>query len=285
MTYTYITPAGATYPLETFSRRRTRAIISIEGTGMPEMDLVTSRGPVQHGVSLEDWYLKERTIQIVMRHQYSCKQEYWAGRTALLQALLPSTTLATLRARLPNGDRRDIKVIVAQGPVFEPSSGWDEWGFTTVVRFLAPDPTFYDPNATSQSWAPAAALGTFPMTFPVAFVGFTGSNVIVYGGSWPTYPTITITGPVQSPIITNVTTGQAIWFDYLVAVGETVVIDLVEKTAVSSVAGNLLGSVFGDFATFQLALGSNTFTVYGSGVSAATIITMSWYNRYVGLGA
>jgi hypothetical protein len=123
------------------------------------------------------------------------------------------------------------------------------------------------------------------MTFPVTFVGFTGSSTIVYAGSWPTYPTITITGPVQSPIVTNVTTGQSVWLDYLVAAGETVVVDLLEKTAISSVVGNILGSVLGDFATFQLALGSNVITAYGSGVGAASKIVMSWFNRYVGLGA
>ena len=133
-TYTLLTARGDTYR---FYIKRHRAIVSISGTGMPEMDLITSRGPVQHGVDLEDWYLKERTIQMIVRHQYRCKQEYWEGRTALLQALLPGTSLATLRARLPNGALRDIRVIVSKGPDFEPSSGWDEWGFTTEIRLLA----------------------------------------------------------------------------------------------------------------------------------------------------
>jgi len=283
MTYTYITPAGVIYPLEVFSRRRTRAVISIEGTGMPEMDLITSRGPVQHGVSLEDWYLKERTIQVIMRHQYRCKQEYWEGRTGLLVALTPGETLGTLRATLPDGSRRDIDVVVAQGPVFEPSKGWDEWGFSTVVRFLAPDPLFYDPTALSHTWTPPIANGTFPMVFPVAFVGLYETTLLVYSGSWPTQPTITIIGPVQSPIIS--TDDYEIYLDCYIAAGETVVLDLNAKTVTSSLAGNILGSVRGDFSTFQLRIGANNVVVYGSNVGVTTSITMAWYNRYIGLGA
>ena len=90
---------------------------------------------------------------------------------------------------------------------------------------------------------------------------------------------------MQGVSIINTTNYKELFIDRRVFPGETLTIDAGERTAVSSIDGNILGSIFGDFEDYYLEPGNNTLAAYASGVAATTTITVAWYARFAGLGA
>lgn len=297
----YHTPDGLIYKFDT----QDRFLLTEEGLGMPPIEYITQTGPFQHGESTLDYRLKPRVIQLLHRENSCSREDYWDNRANWLNMLRPNRSatgvyrLGKLRKYLPDGTVRDIDVRLAEGPIFSPRSldQWDEYGITETLRFVAPDPTFYDPTASEHVWELTVGEHLiFPITFPIKF----GSLVIdtdiaiVYSGTWITYPTITIDGPMEGPIISNLTTGETIHLAYNVATGETITIDLGfgNKTVTSSTGANLIGSVTSDsdLATFHVAPapeasgGINTVNVIGIGaVIGVSAVTMCFYTRYIGI--
>lgn len=266
-----------------------RFIMSEEGTGMPEIEYITQRGPFQHGETHLDYFLRPRVIQFQIRCWTSCFTEYWKERTRYLDALRPNLGEGTLRARLQDGTRRDIKAYIQQGPDFEKASerGWDEWSFTTTIRFICNDPTWFDPAIKTLTQDSFGGL-VFPITFPITFDENIYQANVTYAGTWPSAPTITLTGPMSSVIITNVTTGKVIQFSHSIDVGETVTITL-QYDNVS--AGNNLGENLMPYLTaasnltdFFIEPGVNTIKINALGTGAASQVQLSWYERYIGLG-
>lgn len=296
----YIGADGVLYPLHVPAAIG-RWVISSSGWGAPPVDFVTQRGPYQHGETVVDFFLRPRVIQLLIRQQFCDRDGYWSGRAALLDGIRPNrqipptgTAPGTLRRQLSDGSYRSIDCYLQEGPRFEPRQlgQWDSFAFQEVLRFVAYNPVIYDPGGHTEVFAIDEEL-VFPITFPIVFGSLNAVADITYPGTWLEYPTITITGPISSPGITNETTGETIALDYDVASGEVVTITLAygTKTVVNGAGTNLIGSVTpeSDLGTFHLApapeapLGVNTIRVTGTGVSAFTAVTVSWFDRYFGV--
>jgi hypothetical protein len=296
----YIGPDGTVYPLYVPSRVG-RWVMSQSGWGTPPIDYITERGPFQHGESVKDYFLRPRTIQLLIRQQFCGREEYWSGRASLLNAIRPNRQLTptgtlpgSLRLTLSNGTKRAIDCYIAEGPRFEPRnlSGWDEYAFQEVLRFTAYNPVIYDPGGETVVFGSQDEL-VFPITFPIVFGSFGGTANVNYVGTWLEYPTLIITGPASDPIVTNVTTGETIALDYDIPAGVAVTITLKygEKTVTDSLGNNLIGVVTpgSALATFHLAPdpeapgGINEVMVSASGTNADSSLVISYFTRYFGI--
>ena len=320
----FITLDGMVYPFINGER----FIISEEGLGMPPVEYLTQRGPLQHGETVIYYRLAKRIIQIVQREDTCSRWDYWEARTNLINALRPnrhypinpvppgpsptvlSTTAPTvlfgpgvLRKKLPNGAIRDIKVLVEQGPGFvaREEGKWDEWGFTEAIRFVAHDPTFYDPTLKEHTFTiqPSSDHLIFPFVWGVdGYFMFgrslvTSGDHIFYNGNWLSFPDITIVGPLSDFRITNNTIEEYIGLTYTIDPGEIVTISLPHgnKTITSNLGSNLLGTLQSGskLSTFRLEChpqaenGLNQFFLQGSGANANTMIIMSYYERFIGI--
>lgn len=300
----YITPDGIEYPLDA---RNLRFLVSpVTGLGIPSMSLDTQRGGLQHGYTLLNYRLDPRVIQFVVREQGKNRQDRQDIRDEIIDIFRPNRwsvwdviELGQLKKILPDGSVRYLDVFADATP-FEPVAplDWDEWSVVTPFRLIAPDPTWYDPTAVTVAFVPDPPTDelAFPITFPIVFASspVLDSNLVIsYEGTWATYPTITITGPVTNPKITNVTTGEYIELDYTVSSGETVTITLGfgEKTVENQSGDNLIGSVTpeSDLATFHIAPdpeaadGDNTINAYGSSADLSTVLSVSYNLRDVGI--
>lgn len=287
----YITPDGVEYKLSA-----PLFVIQEDGFGMPPIDYVTERGPFQHGETVKDYFMRPRTIQLIVRRNGCTRSEYWNIRKVLLDILRPGRGLiqsppapGLLRKYLANGDVRELFVYTSQGPGFASHSPdqWDQWSVQDTIRFTAYDPVMRDPVLQSKSYASSGTSGTFPITFPWLFASFgIGAQDITYSGTFLAFPTITINGPVVSPLIRNVTTGEKIQFTFTLAGGEQAVADLSygHKTVTKNDGTNLIGFVTADsdVATFHLNPGLNQMQITATGTSAISSFVVSWYNRYVG---
>jgi len=314
----YVAPDGRVYKFDTGAMR---FLVSFTGLGMPPVEYISQRGPFQHGETLVDYRLRPRTIQFVHSRRADSRQGYWDARADILNLLRPNRQLAgqfqpgTLRKILPDGSVRCIDVLIEQGPVFAPRTRdqWSEWNILETLRFIAYDPTFYDPEPQVAAWLlttldnlvfgctpNAAGLGCAPWTdscaeFPIVFGGGVISDtlVVTYPGTWPTFPTIVITGPLNAPAVRNVTTGEKIELEYNIPAGDTVTITLAYgfKTVIDNHGTNLIGTVStdSDLATFHIApepeapSGANELNVVGASGTPATSVRIEWLVRYIGI--
>lgn len=288
-------------------------VMSTTGRGMPPIQYITERGPLQHGESLLDYRLRPRIITMVTRRRFQCREDYWDGRNALLDALRPNRQAigqfnpGVLRKVLPDGSMRDIEVMIESGPAFEPrdTDRWDERAFTEVLRFVAHDPTFYDPDQQAQQWTVVIEDNlifyespnyTDRLVFPIWFEGpiISAYQDVTYLGTWVGYPTIVVTGPANNLLIENITTDEKLELvDYTIAAGEIVTFttEYGNKTVTNQTGVNLLPylTTDSDLATFHLepdpgaSGGMNQIYVFCSGASPATQVVIYWLIRYIGI--
>lgn len=298
----YEAPDGEIYSFDNYDDR---FLISETGFGMPPVRYITSRSPTQHGETVIDYRLDPRVIQLVHRSNSCGRTEYWTKRSELLNMIRPNRSgitsydLGILRKRLPDGSKREIRVAIEQGPEFvaRDPNRWDEWAFTETIRFIAHDPLFYDPVQKTAN----LSLATEGFVFPIGLPLLIDDDVIdttmtcTTEGTEDTYPTITITGPISGVEITNQSLDLEIKIRHNVSYGEivTVYLDPGNKRVISDQIGDITAAAYytSDLAMFRLAphpkvtSGANTVHFYGSGVVSAgpTAISMSWYDRYIGI--
>ena len=299
----YITPDGRTYPFHT-PHDIGRWVISYSGFGTPPIEYITERGPFQHGATVRDYFLQPRVIQLFIRQAFCDRVAWWGGRADLLNEIRPNRQATPtgvqpgeLQLVETDGTIRSLNVWIQEGPRFEPreSTQWDEWAFQEVLRFVAYDPVAFDPTQVVAAFAVAvAAQLVFPITFPIQFgTGDLDETLAVtYPGTWLSFPIITIVGPIETPRLDNVTTGEKIEFSINIAAGRTVTIDLTEgnKTVVDDLGNNLIGGVTpdSDLGTFHLApdpeapLGVNTLRLRGTNPAGPTAVSLAYFERYFG---
>ena len=90
-----ITPDGEEYDLTTESELG-RWVLDPIGWGLPPIEYFSQKGPFQHGVSVRDYRLQSRSVQFVLRVQGCSRDEYWAKRSALLDAIRPNRSVVSL---------------------------------------------------------------------------------------------------------------------------------------------------------------------------------------------
>jgi hypothetical protein len=230
-----ITPDGLIYNLHD---GKTRFLMSsISGQGLPPIEYITQSGPFQNGETVKGYRLRPRVIQMIHRRTGDDRFDYWDLRTDLLNTLRPNRTSgfthSVLRKYLPDGSIRDLDVRIDAGPEFGAGNPdqWDEFSFTEGLRFIASDPTFYDPTSvvnTTTTITETESLN-YPTDYPVIYGPGTNlftSFSITYDGTWDAFPILTITGPVSSPRFENTTTGEVIELDYNIPAGRIVTVDL-----------------------------------------------------------
>jgi len=121
-----------------------------------------------------------------------------------------------------------------------------------------------------------------------------GKTTVANAGSVEAYPVITIarSGGTSARLqsIRNRTTGEEMLFNYSLADGEELTIDLTPgaKKITSSAYGNVLGALLAgsDFATFSLAPGPNDLYLYVSEAGSPTVTAFVRYRaQYWGVDA
>lgn len=113
---------------------------------------------------------------------------------------------------------------------------------------------------------------------------------VPYSGNLPEYPTISITGPITSPVITNTTTGETLSFGTnSIGAGTTYTVNLAygQKSVTVGTANRLYElTAASDLITWHLAPsplaagGTNVITVSGTLTGTATQVRIVYYNRY-----
>lgn len=193
------------------------------------------------------------------------------GVTPLQFQLSPADPVMTMNARV-RGNKTTIDPDYTFGLI------------RSQLTFFAPDPRYYTAQTFSLAMTPTTVTGrTYPRTYNLTYGGGSQTNsVVVNNTGWTTtYPTITITGPITSPTVTNNSTSQYIAINTTLGVGDTVTIDLLNKLVLrnGSPARNLLA---GNSLWFGCAPGNTTIGLSGSSTTIGTTsATLTYAPAYV----
>lgn len=124
---------------------------------------------------------------------------------------------------------------------------------------------------------------TLPTALPISFssAGGTPSLTVNNAGNVSASPTFTILGPGTTFIVQNQTTGESFTVDLTLLAGETVVVDVANRTVTKGTT-NQYGSFSGDF--WELDPGDNEiFFNATSGSTDNTLLTINYRDSYNGV--
>jgi len=264
---------------------------SLAGLGSPRVREITNRGPAQNGDTFLDFRYEPRKIQIAFSGLGTDEASWHDRRAELMRIFRPSRSLIQLRYSRPPDRVYQWDCSVSIPPQF---SSEDRVGFTqrAVAELTAHNPFPYDPEAISVPFALSGGGTSFvvPMVFPITFgsstLSVTNTISLTDVAAVDSFPIITLTGPINTPVITNNTTGDALSFTMNLGSGTTYTIDTRYgyKSVIDQLGATKTGdlSSTSDLATFSLAPGDNSISVTGTSATAATAITFQYYKYFIG---
>ena len=269
-----------------------------EGVGMMPSHRLTQRGPMQHGVTDLGFRGDPRTVQLALLLEGTSMSDYWTRRTTLLNLFKPTDDPLGLRFTLDNGDVRQLDCQYI-GDMSLGGRGRTGYAHIVGVTLQAADPAFYDPVGETVIFALGGGSAAFevPMAIPLNVGVSTMDQTVTidYDGSWLALPyRIRITGPITDALITNLATDEKLDFDGVdIAADDYYDVDcryayktVLDKSEVNKIADLTEDS---DLATWHLAAhpdvtdGQNGIQVTGSAVTAATEVTVQWFDKFVGI--
>lgn len=300
----FLTRAGVTY---TLTDSNPFEIIEIDGISVAPSNLSTERGPLQHGESVIDFRLEPRTIMLKLQAHSSATHSYQYLRNQINKLFGPYNAdlyltvvwSANERGALELAEPKRIAVRSIGSPNIVTTIN-QTLNITAVIALRASDPIWFDPNLQLNNLS-GNLIGNgmqVPTQIPL-FIGvgsFSASTDLTYAGTWLEYPLIRLDGPLGSPVIENISTGEKIDLTgTIVPDGSVYIVDLryaakrIYDEADPSTNLTYLATSDSDLATFALqpdpvlAGGVNTLRTTAGLVTADSGIFINYYNRYSGI--
>jgi Phage tail protein len=153
------------------------------------------------------------------------------------------------------------------------------------LELFASDYNFYDQSAQTSTLTPPSGGGvTYPIIYPVTYGASTGGSVTVSNaGTSNTFPNVTFNGPLTSPYINNTTTGETFQINRTLVSGESIVVDMQNKTMVLNGSTNALQYFVSTNTWLSLIPGDNLVNL-GSSLSSDTgNVSISFRSAYIGV--
>jgi len=151
-----------------------------------------------------------------------------------------------------------------------------------------------DPRIYSQEEHVVAGIGqvatsgaVFPWVFDVSFGGGSGATVTVVAenaGNFDVAPLVRVTGPIVSPQVKNLATGESVYLDNVtLAAGEFVEFDMQARMAVRGDGTNLYDRVrFPGSVWWSLEPGANSVELRSASASASDAsLSVVWRDSWV----
>lgn len=232
-------------------------------------------------------FLSGRIISIIFQTFGNANGSAQTNYNLIQSKLLPQTSGTTpLYFKLPNSPTQEQFInarVRALRTTLDPNYTYGM--ITSQVEFFCPDPNYYNNNLQTATLAYLPPTGrTYNRVYNLVYTPAT--NVItttVNNIGWATtYPTITLYGPIDNPIVGNATTGNSLAFNCSLSGTDVLTIDLYNKliTLNGVSARNLL--VSGTW--FGAPPGQSSFTLTGDAgtqVINQTQAIITWYSAYI----
>jgi Phage tail protein len=168
--------------------------------------------------------------------------------------------------------------VVKREPVYPAQSL--ERSMVVPMQLHATDPRVYSALLHTASTGLGTSTGglTFPATFPATFgSGSAGGQVtVVNAGSVKTYPTLTIVGPVDNPIVDHVEQGLSLALTASLVLGDTLVVNTEPRARTVLLNGTNAENLLTTPGWFGLSAGSQTIRYRNNGGFTASTLAVAW---------
>lgn len=266
--------------------------------GMPRIDYNTRRAYMEYGESVVGFNFSSRNLRLEFLEKLCDRTELFEARKELLNFLHPrrggDLTYTFIRE---DQTMRAIKGR-ATGPGFGASNNdnWEEWDIDDPLTIECFNPIWFNPETVTADVGDQISDDELVLEayFPIMFGSgtVTYSFTISYAGTWFTFPTIAITGPSLGFVLTHVDLDKTITYRRRIAAGETLTLDLINQTLISSADGlDYWGYIAStsDLAGFVIEYdpivldGINSFDFQLDGATAASAVVVTYLERFLGI--
>lgn len=260
------------------------------GFGVAPVTNLTQQGPMQDGTTFLGFRYKERVIQLELDGLGSDEDTWHTRREELARIFRPSASLIQVRYSAPPDRQRQWDCYVSVPPDFSIANRFG-MNQRAIVELRSSNPFCYDPEGVGLSLGLSGGGTGLPI--PLVFNMTFGGSTIAYAttisldavNAAPSFPIITITGPINTPTITNAATGDKIQFTSNIGGGVTYTIDtrfgyksIVDNSSVSRTSELSDDS---DLSTFSLQPGDNPITITGTAATSATAIAWQYNKQFI----
>ena len=253
------------------------------GFSIPDSDLLSERGPRQHGGTyIEAWYRPRRCdlVVLVSASTVSLFELRLRDLGIMFNPLNTVCRILVLTDQLGTEYSLDVRL---NGPLevrrISPVSA------QARVSLIAHDPFFKSALSLDAGTSTITTGLTIPFTIPATITSPNRFDTTIDNeGDVPTGPVIEIDGPCTNPVLANITSGKILGVNVVVPTGGVLTIDMGLRT-ITLVSGgstsNLLGSMTGVF--WELLPGTNDVSIYSQDPSNPFDTTISWIGKFLGV--
>lgn len=283
----WISPDGTEI---TFSRDATDYKLQRNYSGLSNVPTIhqPTQAPYQDGQTLIDSVLDVREINFEVMVMAADLETLQTQIRALSAAFNPKKGTGILSYTNEAGTEYWCYCIGNRTPTLSTSDRGTTWQ-RAYIDLIAHDPYWYSGTPKIKYLAPIET-DFFPFDISGNFLGWnSASTVMTNDGDVPAPVTISVVGECVDPILTNVTTGEAISIDLSMNAGDifTITTGYGNKTATYYPSGGASENGFpyliSTSVLWNLALGDNTITLTDTSIASASYISVSWREKYVGV--
>jgi Phage tail protein len=156
------------------------------------------------------------------------------------------------------------------------------------LRWTASDPRRYTTALSTASTAPPSTSGgvTWPVTWPVTWstLGVSGAVPVANTGDFDTPPVIQIVGPLTTPAVYRMDTGDVLEFNTTLAASDIIVVDVLADTVTlnGAAAKSLLTDRSAPVSSFRMPPGTTGLALReAAGPDPTALMTVTWRSAYL----
>lgn len=274
----------------TFSRDATDYKLLRNYSGLSEVPAIHQpvQAPYQDGQTLIDSALDIREINFEVMIQAADLTTLQTQIRALSSAFNPKRGRGILSYTNEAGEEYWCYCIGNKTPTLSTSDRGLTWQ-RAYIDLVAHDPYWYSGQPTIE-YMSVITTDFFPFDISGNFLGWSSDTTTLTNEGDVVAPvTISIVGECVDPILTNVTTGEAISIDISMNADDRFVITtgFGNKTATYYPSGgsseNGFPYLISTSVLWSLALGDNVITLTNTSFAAASYVSIEWREKYVGV--
>lgn len=277
-------------------------LVDLKNFGNPDIEYTTQKTFYTDGETVTNFVVKPRILNFSFlgtRESMTNRTEFWNLRREILSFLSPVSGAMTFQITLDDHTIYELtNVFPTNGLSMEGNTFNNERNDGRIdepLRLTAYDPIWrVSPINSTGSLVPTIGNQLiFPMEFPISFgvAGATFDTTITYGGTWRSYPRITIDGPFNTASLVNKATGAEIQLIQPCFSGDQRIIDLTNPlngfTVTDITGSNKIGDInletnFTQFYFIPDAT-NGIEAVMNGGNLVTTRLTVEWYTKFLGI--
>ena len=290
----YLESASLSLKLEDLSDAAATYLVQSPIQGLESASITTNSFPRngEDGIIISSLFSRERRITLTGRiYNPTSSANLVTLRKALINACEKERdTSGYLKAkwlRFTDMDENEWRITGQVVKLTMPKESPNMAKF--LIDFLADNAHIESYATFSQSITPYVGGGyILPVITPKIFTAGSGGSVVINNGAVgdyqaASYPTITFTGPLTNPLLSNDTTGEYFGLTLTMAAGDVITIDTANRTVLQGGVTNRLSLKTAGSTFFQLAPTSNTLRLTTSTTGETGSATVQWRANVTGL--